>query len=135
LEALEGEIAQVKYHLEHIIDFAIDYFAKLKEKYGKGRERQTELRSFDTIEATKVVLRHTKLYVNRADGFIGTSLRKDEYVADCSDIEKILVYMRNGEMVVIKVEDNKFIGRDIIHLADSNKGDKRTIYNLIYRNV
>lgn len=133
LEALEGEIAQVKYHLEHIIDFAIDYFAKLKEKYGKGRERQTELRSFDTIEATKVVLRNTKLYVNRADGFIGTSLRKDEYVADCSDIDDIIVFMRNGEMVVTKVDDKKFIGKDIIHVAVFNKGDKRTIYNLIYR--
>lgn len=133
LEALEGDIAQVKHHLAHIIDFAIDYFIKLKEKYGKGRERQTELRNFDTIEATKVVLRNTKLYVNRAEGFIGTSLRKDEYVADCSDIDDIIVFMRSGEMVVTKVDDKKFVGKDIIHVAVFNKGDNRTTYNLIYR--
>src|SRR5690554_4939007 len=133
LEALEGDIAQVKHHLAHIIDFAIDYFTKLKEKYGKGRERQTELRNFDTIEATKVVLRNTKLYVNRTEGFIGTSLRKDEYVTDCSDIDDIIVFMRSGEMVVTKVDDKKFVGKDIIHVAVFNKGDKRTTYNLIYR--
>ncbi len=133
LEALEGDIEQVKHHLAHIIEFSIDYFAKLKEKYGKGRERQTELRNFDTIEATKVVLRNTKLYVNRVEGFIGTSLRKDEYVTDCSDIDDIIVFMRNGEMVVTKVDDKKFVGKDIIHVAVFNKGDKRTIYNLIYR--
>lgn len=133
LEALEGDIAQVKHHLAHIIDFAIDYFTKLKEKYGKGRERQTELRNFDTIEATKVVLRNTKLYVNRTEGFIGTSLRKDEYVTDCSDIDDIIVFMRSGEMVVTKVDEKKFVGKDIIHVAVFNKGDKRTTYNLIYR--
>lgn len=133
LEALEGDIAQVKHHLAHIIDFAVDYFTKLKEKYGKGRERQTELRNFDTIEATKVVLRNTKLYVNRAEGFIGTSLRKDEYVADCSDIDDIIVFMRSGEMVITKVDDKKFVGKDIIHVAVFNKGDNRTTYNLIYR--
>lgn len=133
LEALEGDIEQVKHHLAHIIEFSIDYFAKLKEKYGKGRERQTELRNFDTIEATKVVLRNTKLYVNRVEGFIGTSLRKDEYVTDCSDIDDIIVFMRNGEMMVTKVDDKKFVGKDIIHVAVFNKGDKRTIYNLIYR--
>ena len=133
LEALEGDIAQVRHHLAHIIDFAIDYFTKLKEKYGKGKERQTELRSFDTIEATKVVLRNTKLYVNRAEGFIGTSLRKDEYVADCSDIDDIIIFMRNGEMMVTKVDDKKFVGKDIIHVAVFNRGDKRTTYNMIYR--
>ena len=133
LEALEGDIAQVRHHLAHIIDFAIDYFTKLKEKYGKGKERQTELRSFDTIEATKVVLRNTKLYVNRAEGFIGTSLRKDEYVADCSDIDDIIIFMRNGEMMVTKVDDKKFVGKDIIHVAIFNRGDKRTTYNMIYR--
>ena len=133
LEALEGDIAQVRHHLAHIIDFAIDYFTKLKEKYGKGKERQTELRSFDTIEATKVVLRNTKLYVNRAEGFIGTSLRKDEYVADCYDIDDIIIFMRNGEMMVTKVDDKKFVGKDIIHVAVFNRGDKRTTYNMIYR--
>lgn len=130
---LEGDIEQVKHHLANLIDFAIDYFTTLKEKYGKGRERQTELRSFDTIEATKVVLRNTKLYVNREEGFIGTSLKKDEYVADCSDIDDVIVFLRDGKMMITKVDDKKFVGKDIIHLAVFDKNDKRTIYNLIYR--
>lgn len=133
LEALEVDIEQVKHHLAHIIEFAIDYFTRLKEKYGKGRERQTELRSFDTIEATKVVLRNTKLYVNRVEGFIGTGLKRDEYVADCSDIDDVIVFLRNGEMMVTKVDDKKFVGKDIIHIAVFDKNDKRTIYNIIYR--
>lgn len=130
---LETEIEQVKHHLNHLIEFAIDYFTTLKEKYGKGRERQTELRSFDTIEATKVVLRNTKLYVNREEGFIGTSLKKDEYVADCSDIDDVIVFLRDGKMVITKVDDKKFVGKDIIHIAVFDKNDKRTIYNMIYR--
>jgi len=133
IESLEGEIEQVKYHLEHLIDFAISYFTNLKEKYGKGKERKTELRSFDTIEATKVVLRNTKLYVNRQEGFFGTSLRKDEYVCDCSDIDDIIVFLRDGSMVISKVEEKRFVGKDIIHIDVFAKNDKRTIYNLIYR--
>lgn len=130
---IEEEIAQVKHNLEHLIDFAISYFTRLKEKYGKGRERQTELRSFDTIEATKVVLRNTKLYVNREEGFIGTGLKKDEYVADCSDIDDVIVFLRNGQMMVTKVDDKKFVGKDIIHVSVFDRNDKRTIYNMIYR--
>jgi topoisomerase IV subunit A len=133
IDALEGEIEQVKYHLDHIIDFAINYFTTLKEKYGKGRERQTEIRIFDDIEATKVVLRNTKLYVNREEGFIGTSLKKDEYVADCSDIDDVIVFLRDGQMMVTKVDAKTFVGKDIIHLAIFDKNDKRTIYNMIYR--
>lgn len=133
IEALEGDIAQVKYDLEHLIDFTIAYFTRLKERYGKGRERQTEIRSFDTIEATKVVLRNTKLYVNREEGFIGTGLKKDEYVADCSDIDDVIVFLRDGNMMISKVDDKKFIGKDIIHVAVFDKNDKRTIYNMIYR--
>ncbi len=133
IEALEGDIEQVKYDIEHLIDFAIAYFAKLKEKYGKGRERQTELRIFDDIEATKVVLRNTKLYVNREEGFIGTSLKKDEYVTDCSDIDDVIVFLRSGTMMVCKVDDKKFVGKDIIHIDIFDKNDKRTIYNMIYR--
>ena len=130
---LEAEMEQVKYHLEHIIEFSIDFFQKLKDKYGKGRERQTELRSFDTIEATKVVLRNTKLYVNKEEGFFGTSLKKDEYVADCSDIDDVIVFLRDGKMMVAKVDDKKFVGKDIIHIAVFDKNDKRTIYNMMYR--
>ena len=133
IEALEGDIEQVKYDLEHLIDFAIAYFTKLKEKYGKGRERQTELRSFDNIEATKVALRNTKLYVNREEGFIGTGLKKDEYVTDCSDIDDVIVFLRDGKMMICKVDEKKFVGKDIIHVAIFDKSDKRTIYNMIYR--
>lgn len=130
---LEAEMEEVKHHLANLIDFAIAYFVKLKEKYGKGRERQTELRIFDDIEATKVILRNTKLYVNREEGFVGTGLKKDEYVADCSDIDDVIVFLRDGKMMICKVDDKKFIGKDIIHIAIFDKSDKRTIYNMIYR--
>jgi topoisomerase-4 subunit A len=133
ISKLEDEMEQVKHHLAHIIDFAIDFFQKLKDKYGKGRERQTELRSFDTIEATKVVLRNTKLYVNMEEGFMGTGLKKDQYVADCSDIDDVIVFLRDGKMMITKVDEKKFIGKDIIHIAVFDKNDKRTIYNMIYR--
>lgn len=133
IEALEGDIEQVKHDLANLTDFAIAYFTKLKEKYGKGRDRQTELRIFDDIEATKVVLRNTKLYVNREEGFIGTGLKKDEYVTDCSDIDDVIVFLRDGNMMICKVDDKKFVGKDIIHVAIFDKSDKRTIYNMIYR--
>ncbi|TDR26108.1 DNA gyrase/topoisomerase IV subunit A [Flavobacterium cheniae] len=133
ISKLEAEMEQVKFHLDHIIDYTIDFFQRLKDKYGKGRERQTELRSFDNIEATKVVLRNTKLYVNREEGFFGTGLKKDEYVADCSDIDDVIVFLRDGKMMVAKVDDKKFVGKDIIHIAVFDKNDKRTIYNMMYR--
>ncbi|WP_338648023.1 DNA gyrase/topoisomerase IV subunit A [Flavobacterium sp. KS-LB2] len=133
IESLEGDIEQVKHNLEHLIDFAIAYFTKLKEKYGKGRERQTELRIFDDIEATKVVLRNTKLYVNKEEGFVGTSLKKDEYITDCSDIDDVIVFLRDGKMMITKVDAKTFVGKDIIHVAIFDKSDKRTIYNMIYR--
>ncbi|MBU0940594.1 MAG: DNA gyrase/topoisomerase IV subunit A [Bacteroidetes bacterium] len=133
ISKLEEEMKEVQYNLEHLTDFAIAYFTKLKEKYGKGRERQTELRIFDDIEATKVVLRNTKLYVNREEGFVGTSLKKDEYVTDCSDIDDVIVFLRDGNMMVTKVDAKTFVGKDIIHIAIFDKSDKRTIYNMIYR--
>lgn len=133
IEALEGDIAQVKYHLEHLIEYAIDYFKNIKENHSKGRDRLTEIRIFDDIEATKVVIRNTKLYVNRKEGFIGTSLKKDEYVADCSDIDDIICFTEEGLMKVVKVDSKVFIGKNIIHVAVFKKKDKRTIYNLIYR--
>jgi len=130
---LEDEMKEVEFNLANLTDFAIAYFTKLKEKYGKGRERQTELRGFDNIEATKVALRNTKLFVNRAEGFIGTGLKKDEYVTDCSDIDDVIVFLRDGNMMISKVDDKKFVGKDIIHVAVFDKSDKRTIYNMIYR--
>ncbi|NER13791.1 DNA gyrase/topoisomerase IV subunit A [Leptobacterium flavescens] len=133
IEALEADIAQVKHDIEHLIDYAIAYFTKLKKTYGKERGRKTEIRVFDDIEATKVVIRNTKLYVNREEGFIGTSLRRDEYVTDCSDIDDIIVFTKEGKMMVTKVDSKIFIGKNIIHVAVFKKGDKRTIYNMIYK--
>jgi len=133
IEALEDQIAQVKNHLEHLIDYAVSYFERLKKDYGAGRERKTEIRLFEDIEATKVVIRNTKLYVNREEGFIGTSLRKDEYVTDCSDIDDIIVFTQDGKMTVTKVDSKTFVGKGVIHVAVFKKKDKRTIYNMIYR--
>ncbi|GAA4970979.1 DNA gyrase/topoisomerase IV subunit A [Algibacter aquimarinus] len=133
IDALEDQIAQVKHHLANLIDYAIAYFTRLKKDYGEGRERKTEIRTFDDVDATKVVIRNTKLYVNRAEGFIGTSLRRDEYVCDCSDIDDIIVFTKQGKMMVTKVDSKTFIGKDIIHVAVFKKKDKRTIYNMIYR--
>ncbi|WP_298497940.1 DNA gyrase/topoisomerase IV subunit A [uncultured Algibacter sp.] len=133
IDALEDQIAEVKHHLEHLIDYAIAYFTRLKKEYGEGRERKTEIRTFDDVDATKVIIRNTKLYVNREEGFIGTSLRRDEYVGDCSDIDDIIVFTNEGKMMVTKVDSKTFIGKGIIHVAVFKKKDKRTIYNLIYR--
>ncbi|MGY5846690.1 DNA gyrase/topoisomerase IV subunit A [Salegentibacter sp. HM20] len=133
IDALEGEIARIKHHLDNLIEFAIDYFKKLKTDYGKDKTRKTELRLFDDIEATKVVIRNTKLYVNRREGFVGTSLKKDEYVTDCSDIDDVICFTADGKMMVTKVDSKTFIGKDIIHVAIFKKKDKRTIYNMIYR--
>ncbi|SHE29606.1 topoisomerase-4 subunit A [Psychroflexus salarius] len=133
IEALEGEIEQVKYNLANLITFAIDYFKNLKSKYGKGRERQSEIRLFEDIEASKVVIRNTKLYVNRKEGFIGTSLKKEEYVTDCSDIDDIICFTESGLMMVTKVDTKTFIGKNIIYTNIFKRKDKRTIYNIIYR--
>lgn len=133
IDSLEEQIAQIKHHLDNLITFAIDYFKRLKKDYGEGRERKTELRIFDDIEATKVVIRNTKLYVNREEGFVGTGLKKDEYVTDCSDIDDIIVFTEDGKMMVTKVDTKTFVGKNIIHVAVFKKKDKRTIYNMIYR--
>ena len=133
IESLEEKIAQTKHYLENLIDFAIDYFKELKKKYGKGRQRKSEIRIFDDIEATKVVIRNTKLYVNRDEGFVGTSLRRDEYVTDCSDIDDIIVFTKGGKMMVTKVDSKTFVGKNIIHVAVFKRKDKRTTYNMIYK--
>ncbi|UAB86502.1 DNA gyrase/topoisomerase IV subunit A [Zunongwangia sp. SCSIO 43204] len=133
IDALEDDIARVKHHLDNLVDYAVDYFTKLKEKYGEGKERKTELRLFEDIEASKVVIRNTKLYVNRKEGFVGTALKRDEYVTDCSDIDDIICFTAEGKMMVTKVDTKTFIGKDIIHVAIFKKKDKRTIYNMIYR--
>ncbi|NNL32726.1 MAG: DNA gyrase/topoisomerase IV subunit A [Flavobacteriaceae bacterium] len=133
IDALEDQIAEVKHNLSNLIDYAIAYFQRLKKEYGKGKERRTEIRIFDDVDATKVVIRNTKLYVNREEGFVGTSLRRDEYVGDCSDIDDIIVFTKEGKMMITKVDSKTFVGKNIIHVAVFKKKDKRTIYNMIYR--
>lgn len=133
IESLEGKIEQVKHHLENLIDYAIDYCKKLKEKYGKGRERKTEIRVFDNIDATKVAVANVRFYVDKNEGFIGTSLRKDEFLFECSDIDDIIVFRNDGAMMVTKVDAKTFVGKGILHVAVWQKNDNRTIYNLIYR--
>ena len=132
IRSLEEEMEEVKKHLEHLVAYTIDYFKQIKKKYGQEMDRRTELRSFASIEATKVVVANQKLYMNAKDGFIGTSLRKDEYVCDCSDIDDIIVFLKNGTYTISKVADKHFAGKDIIHAAVFKKNDNRTIYNLVY---
>jgi len=136
MKALENEIKQVKHHLKHLTEYTIAWFEKLKEKYGKDRGRKTELRTFDKVEAAQVALANIKLYVNRADGFIGSGLKKDEsveYVGDCSDIDEIIVFRGDGRCMITKVQDKVFVGKDIIHVAVFKKNDERTVYNMIYK--
>lgn len=127
------DIAKIDDHLAHIVDYTADWFMMLKEKYGKNYPRMTEVRNFDTIEATKVVEANEKLYINRAEGFIGTGLKKDEFVCNCSDIDDIILFYRNGTYKVVKVSEKMFVGRDILYLNVFKRNDNRTIYNVIYR--
>jgi len=130
---LENQIKEVKNNLDDIINFSISYFKKLKNDYSVNRDRKTEIRLFDDVDATKVVIRNTKLYINREEGFIGTSLRKDEYVCDCSDIDDLIVFTKDCKVVITKVGAKTFIGKNIIHAAVFKKKDTRTIYNMIYK--
>ena len=133
IEGLEEKIARVKDHLDHIIDYTIDYFKDLKDKFGKDKGRKTDIRIFEDIVATKVVMANAKLYVNREEGFIGTSLKKDEFVSDCADIDDVIVFKKDGKMMVTKVDSKTFVGKNIIHAAVFKKNDKRTIYNMLYK--
>jgi topoisomerase-4 subunit A len=132
IRGLEGEIKQVKHHLANLNDYAIAYFEGLLKKYGKGRERKTEIRQFEVIEAKHVAIANTRLYINRDEGFIGTSLKKDEFLLECSDLDDIIAFTKRGVMKVVKVQDKVFIGKDILHAAVFRKGDERTTYNMIY---
>ena len=133
IEGLEDKIAVVKDHLANLIEFAINYFKRLKDTYGKGKERKTEIRIFDDIVASKVAMNNAKLYVNREEGFIGTSLKRDEFVTDCSDIDDVIIFRKDGGMMVSKVDSKTFVGKDIIYIAIFKKKDKRTVYNFMYR--
>jgi topoisomerase-4 subunit A len=132
IKGIEADIKQVKHDLVNLVDYAVTYYEGLLKKYGKGRERITEIKTFDTIQVQQVAMANTKIYVNRADGFIGTSLKKDEFVADCSDLDNIIIFRRDGRMLITKVSDKTFVGKDIIHVDVFRKGDERTTYNMIY---
>ena len=133
IENLEDQISEVKANLGNLIEFAISYFTRLKKDYSSDKNRRTEIKVFDDVDVKKVVMRNTKLYVNREEGFIGTSLRRNEYVCDCSDIDDVIVFTDNCNMMVTKVASKTFIGKNIIHVAVFKKKDVRTIYNMVYR--
>jgi len=135
MKSLADEIKVVKNHLRHLTEYAIAWFQRLKDKYGKGRERKTEIRLFDRVEASKVALANVKVYMNREDGFVGTGLKKDEFIADCSDLDDIIVFREDGKCIVSKVADKQFVGKGIIHAQVFKKNDERTIYNLIYKDA
>ncbi len=132
IKGLEADIKQVKHDIANLTDFAVAYYESLLKKYGKGRERKTEIKQFDTIQAKSVAIANIKLYVNYADGFIGTGLKKDELIAEVSDLDDIIAFTKGGIMKVVKVSDKTFIGKDILHVAVFQKNDERTTYNMIY---
>lgn len=132
IRGIEEEINQTKHHLQNLTEFTVAYYQGLLDKYGKGRERKTEIKPFDVIQARQVAIANVRLYMNRTEGFVGTSLKKDEFVAECSDLDDIIVFTRRGIMKVVKVDDKVYIGKDIIHAAIFNKADDRLTYNMIY---
>ena len=133
IKGIEVELEEVKNHLRNMIPYAINYFKQIKKKYGKGRERKTEIRSFDTIEAAKVVANNARLYINYKEGFIGTGLKKDEFICECSDIDDIIAIRKDGVYLITKVADKVFVGNDILYAHVFLKNDERTIYNIIYQ--
>ena len=132
IKGIEADIVQVKHDLEHLTDYAVAYFEMLLKKFGKGRERKTEIKQFDTIQARQVAIANIKVYMNREEGFVGTSLKKDEFVSDCSELDDIIVFTKRGIMKVVRVGEKVFIGKDIIYASIFNKNDERTTYNMIY---
>ena len=133
IKGIETELEEVKNHLRNIIPFTINYFRQIKKKFGKGKERKTEIRSFDTIEATKVVANNAKLYINYKEGFIGTGLKKDEFICDCSDIDDVIIIRKDGVYLITKVAEKVFVGNDILYAQIFLKNDERTIYNIVYQ--
>ncbi len=132
LRDLEKELKETLHHLKHLTDYAINYYQNLLDKYGKGRERKTEIRSFQSVAATEVIANNQKLYVNREDGFIGWSLKKDEFIADCSELDDVIVLRRDGKVKVSRINERVFMGKDILHIGIWKKGDERMVYNMIY---
>ena len=133
IKGLEDEMEEVKNHLANIVPYTINYFKQIKKKYGKGKERKTEIRSFDNIVITQVAVANEKLYVNRQDGFIGTGLKKEEYVCDCSDIDDVICIRKDGKYVITRVADKSFVGKNLIHVGVFKRNDTRTIYNVVYK--
>jgi len=131
---MEEQVKEIDHHLEHIVDYTIEWFENLKKKYGKNFPRRTEIRNFDTIVAAKVVEANEKLYINREEGFIGTSLKKDEYICPCSTIDDIIIFYKDGKLKIVKVSDKMFIGKNVLYANIFKKNDSRTIYNMVYRN-
>jgi topoisomerase-4 subunit A len=132
LKDLEKELKETEYNLKHITDYAIEYYQKLLEKYGKGRERKTEIKSFQSVAATEVIANNQKLYVNREDGFIGYGLRKDEYICDCSELDDVIAIRKDGKAYVARIQEKVFVGKDILYVGIWRKGDDRMVYNVIY---
>jgi len=133
IQSIEEELDKIKFNLDNLTDFAITYFKKLKDVYGKNRKRKTEIRIFDDVDAKKVVVKNSKLYVNRIEGFIGTSIRRDEFIQECSDIDDVIVFTEDGQMMVTRIDKKKFVAKNIIHASVFKRKDKRTVYNVIYR--
>jgi len=133
IQSIEEELDKIEFNLNNLTDFAITYFKNLKKVYGKNRNRKTEIRIFDDVDAKKVVVKNSKLYINRIEGFIGTSIRKDEFIQECSDIDDIIVFTEDGKMMVTRIDKKKFVSKNIIHAAVFKRKDKRTVYNVIYR--
>lgn len=131
--AIENELEEVRNHLDNLIDYAINYFRQIRKKYSQGKERRTEIRNFDTIEAAAVAAASQRFYINRAEGFAGTSLKKDEFISECSDIDDIIIFRPDGTFLVRKVESKFFVGKDVVHIAVFKKNDERTVYNMVYR--
>jgi topoisomerase-4 subunit A len=132
IKDIETSIKETKHHLDNLVDYAVSYYEGLQKKYGKGKERKTEIKEFDTIQVKQVAIANTKLYINKAEGFIGTGLKKDEFLCDCTDYDDIIAFTKSGIMKVVKVSDKVFIGKDIIHAAVFQKNDERTTYNMVY---
>lgn len=130
---IKEQIEEINNHLAHIVEYTIDWYQMLKDKYGKQYPRRTELRNFDTIEAAKVVEANEKLYINREEGFIGTTLKKDEFIANCSDIDDVIIFYKDGKYKVVRVTDKMFVGKNVLYVNIFKKNDKRTIYNVVYR--
>lgn len=133
IATLEAEVLEVKHHIEQIIPYSIAYYERIRTRYGKGRERKTEIRNFENIEAAKVVIANEKLYINREEGFVGTALKKDELICECSDMDEVIIFKKDGTYYVTKVADKIFIGKDVCYVNVFKKNDKRTIYNTVYR--